>query len=60
MDDAIGRSKINPLQNGLLLRSDIHQLFDQYPISANPDVGLTGVTLVLQWGLIPRMGKTRR
>jgi len=30
--------KINSVQNGLLLRSDIHQLFDTYFISINPDV----------------------
>ncbi|TAQ89539.1 hypothetical protein B7494_g2107 [Chlorociboria aeruginascens] len=28
---------INSVQNGLLLRSDIHQLFDLYLISINPD-----------------------
>ncbi len=31
---------INSVQNGLLLRSDIHQLFDSYRFSINPDVGL--------------------
>jgi len=30
--------KINSVQNGLLLRSDIHQLFDYYDFSINPDV----------------------
>jgi hypothetical protein len=29
---------INSIQNGLLLRSDIHQLFDFYDFSINPDV----------------------
>ena len=29
---------INSVQNGLLLRSDLHQLFDGYDISINPDV----------------------
>jgi hypothetical protein len=29
---------INSVQNGLLLRSDIHQLFDSYDLSINPDV----------------------
>lgn len=29
---------INSVQNGLLLRSDIHELFDDYDISINPDV----------------------
>ncbi|RPB17916.1 hypothetical protein L211DRAFT_889904 [Terfezia boudieri ATCC MYA-4762] len=39
MDDTNGVSKINSLQNGILLRVDIHQLFDQYLISVNPDDG---------------------
>ena len=38
MDDTNGSSKINSLQNGLLLRNDIHQMFDQYLIAVNPDV----------------------
>jgi hypothetical protein len=29
---------INSVQNGLLLRSDLHQLFDTYDLSVNPDV----------------------
>jgi len=29
---------INSLQNGLLLRTDIHQQFDNYILSINPDV----------------------
>ncbi len=29
---------INSVQNGILLRSDIHQLFDMYWFSINPDV----------------------
>jgi hypothetical protein len=29
---------INSVQNGLLLRSDIHELFDNYDFSINPDV----------------------
>lgn len=29
---------INSAQNGLLLRSNIHDLFDSYEISINPDV----------------------
>jgi HNH endonuclease len=31
-------SGINSVQNGLLLRVDVHRLFDQYLISINPDV----------------------
>lgn len=29
---------INSVQNGLLLRGDIHQSFDSYEVSINPDV----------------------
>ena len=29
---------INSVQNGMLLRNDIHALFDSYAISINPDV----------------------
>lgn len=29
---------INSKQNGLLLRSDIHELFDVFDVSINPDV----------------------
>lgn len=39
-DNTNGVSKINSLQNGLLLRNDIHSLFDQYLISVNPGVSL--------------------
>ncbi|KAG0636827.1 HNH endonuclease-domain-containing protein [Tuber brumale] len=39
MDDAPGSSKINSSQNGILLRADVHQLFQQYLISVNPDDG---------------------
>lgn len=41
MDDAFGVSKINSVQNGLLVRTDIHKLFDQYLISIDPDVSPT-------------------
>ena len=36
--EEINGGKINSVQNGLLLRSDIHQLFDMYTLSINPDV----------------------
>ncbi len=36
--EEIKGGKINSVQNGLLLRSDIHQLFDMYFLSINPDV----------------------
>jgi len=35
-DDTTGVSKINSLQNGLLLDARVHQLFDQYLLSVNP------------------------
>ena len=38
MDDTVGLSKINSCQNGFLLRADVHQAFDQYLVSVNPDV----------------------
>ncbi|KAH8687300.1 HNH endonuclease-domain-containing protein [Tricladium varicosporioides] len=37
-DEEIKGGKINSVRNGLLLRSDIHQLFDFYDFSINPDV----------------------
>jgi len=40
MDDNTGVSKINSLQNGFILGSDIHSLFDQYLLSVNPDVSI--------------------
>lgn len=35
---AVNGGTINSRQNAVLLRSDIHQLFDSYDISINPDV----------------------
>ena len=40
MDDAVGISKINSTQNGLLMNSQCHSFFDQYLFSINPDVSL--------------------
>ncbi|KAF8454787.1 HNH endonuclease-domain-containing protein [Terfezia claveryi] len=37
MDGTNGVSKPNSLQNGFLLRRDIHTMFEQYLISVNPD-----------------------
>lgn len=37
-NEEIKGGKINSVQNGLLLRSDIHQLFDVYLISINPEI----------------------
>ena len=36
--EEIQGAKINSVQNRILLRSDIHQLFDFYDISINPDI----------------------
>jgi hypothetical protein len=36
--EEIKGGKINSVQNGLLLRGDIHQGFDMYKFSINPDV----------------------
>ena len=38
MDNMTGVSKINSCQNGFLLQSGIHNAFDEYLISVNPDV----------------------
>jgi hypothetical protein len=38
MDDSTGQSRINSIQNGLLMSAQIHSLFDQYAFSINPDV----------------------
>jgi len=38
MNDTTGVSKINSCQNGFLLQSSIHDAFDDYLISVNPDV----------------------
>lgn len=34
---------INSVQNGILLKADIHQLFDSYIFSINPDVGTIAI-----------------
>ncbi|KAG0636525.1 hypothetical protein HOY80DRAFT_1139044 [Tuber brumale] len=47
MQDAAGSSKINSSQNGLLLRSDIHKMFDQYLVSVNPDDGYKVVVFTI-------------
>ncbi|KAG0639917.1 hypothetical protein HOY80DRAFT_1136401 [Tuber brumale] len=39
MEDSAGSSKINSIQNGLLLRQGVHRLFDQYLLTVNPDDG---------------------
>ncbi|KAF8466217.1 HNH endonuclease-domain-containing protein [Kalaharituber pfeilii] len=37
MNNRNGVSKINSCQNGFLLKADVHQAFDQYLVSVNPD-----------------------
>lgn len=37
-----GTSNINSVQNGLLLKRDLHAAFDQYLLSINPDVCTPG------------------
>ena len=38
MGGTVGASKINSLQNGFVMQGTVHGLFNQYLISANPDV----------------------
>ena len=38
MDGVTGVSRINSIQNGLLMRADLHLDFDNYLFSINPDV----------------------
>lgn len=45
MDEARGISKINSVQNGLLMARDLHTAFDQYLFSVNPDVGTLSLSL---------------
>jgi HNH endonuclease len=40
MDGETGTTKINFIQNGLLMKSDMHTCFDQYLIGINPDVSI--------------------
>ncbi|EGC48544.1 conserved hypothetical protein [Histoplasma capsulatum var. duboisii H88] len=39
MANEVEVSQINSIQNGLLLKSDVHDLFDSYMLSINPDDG---------------------
>jgi len=43
MNNTMGVSRINSVQNGLLLRGDLHEQFDQYLISINPDVSILNI-----------------
>ena len=48
MDSTLGNSKINSVQNGLLLRSDIHTAFDNYLIGIDPDVSVRSFLSILR------------
>ena len=43
MDDMNGVSKINSLQYGFLLMSNVHQQFDKYLVSINSDVSASSI-----------------
>ncbi|KKZ64477.1 hypothetical protein EMCG_09548 [[Emmonsia] crescens] len=47
MDDAVDISKIDSTQNGLLMDSSLHNLFDQYLFSINPDDGYKIISFFL-------------
>ncbi|KAG0132636.1 HNH endonuclease-domain-containing protein [Tuber indicum] len=49
IDDATGSSTINSPQNGFLLQSDVHRMFDQYLISVNPDDGYKVVVFTIDF-----------
>ena len=42
-----GGEPMNSVQNGLLLRSDLHRLFDSYQVSINPDVRMTLISSIV-------------
>lgn len=42
MNETTGISKVNSVQNGLLMKRDLHSAFDQYFFSINPDVCTLG------------------
>src|SRR5436190_23853462 len=45
-DDVVGSSKINSIQNGLLMTGGLDTHFDQYLFSINPDVSILQLELV--------------
>lgn len=47
------RGKINSVQNGILLRSQLHKEFDQYMFSINPDVSFMPTTLYYILSYLP-------
>lgn len=46
MDGVAGLSKINSIQNGLLMSGNLHTRFDQYLFSINPDVSILELELI--------------
>ena len=46
IDDVVGSSKINSIQNGLLITATLHTCFDQYLFSINPDVSILQLKLI--------------
>lgn len=46
MDGVVGSSKINSIQNGLLMSQNLHTRFDQYLFSVNPDVAILKPELI--------------
>ncbi|KAK9318770.1 HNH endonuclease-domain-containing protein [Lipomyces orientalis] len=56
MDGVVGRSKINSLQNGLLMSENLHTRFDQYLFSINPDDSHKVITFMPNhWGIDGRI-----
>ncbi|KAK9235308.1 hypothetical protein V1525DRAFT_410332 [Lipomyces kononenkoae] len=56
MDSAVGISKINSIQNGLLMSESLHTRFDQYLFSTNPDDDYKVITFVPnRWGVDGRI-----
>jgi len=52
MDGETGTSKINSIQNGLLMAADMHLRFDQYLIGINPDDNYKIITFCPNsWGI---------
>ncbi|KAL1983690.1 hypothetical protein VTN96DRAFT_10119 [Rasamsonia emersonii] len=56
MDDVVGNSKINSVQNGLLMSENLHTRFDQYLFSINPVDGYKVITFMPnRWGIDGRI-----
>jgi len=46
MNGVVGSSGINSVQNGFILSSSLHELFNQYLFSINPDVSISELEFV--------------